>query len=109
MGRTTQDPPSNSRNRVSALAAVGIAGPIVFTALVVVQGLLHPDYSHVAMPISALAAWPSGWLQIVSFLAFGLLTIANAIGLHLGVDQGRGGVLGPALLVLSGVGLVVAG
>ena len=44
---------------VPTLLTAGIAGPIWFTALVIVQGILQPDYSHIAMPISALAASPA--------------------------------------------------
>jgi len=99
----------NVRPVVGVLAAAGVAGPVLFTLLVVVQGLLHPDYSHVALPISALAAWPSGWIQNVNFVMFGGLMAAYAIGLHLGVRPGHGGVAGPALLMLSAVGLVLAG
>jgi hypothetical membrane protein len=87
----------------------GCSGPIIFTILVIVQGLLHPDYSHVALPISALAAWPGGWLQNVNFILFGVLTCAYAIGVHLGVRQSRGGLIGPGLLVLGGIGLMLAG
>ncbi len=77
--------------------------------LVIAQGLLQPDYSHVALPISALAAWPSGWIQNVNFVVFGGLMSAYAVGLDLGVRSRRGGVIGPALLVVSGIGLVLAG
>ena len=94
---------------IAALAAAGIAGPIIFVLVVIVQSLLHPDYSQVKLPISALAAWPGGWLQSVNFVIFGLLMISFAIGLHLGVRPSRAGVIGPALLVLSGVGLMIAG
>ena len=52
--------------RTRALALAGIIGPIWFTTLVVVQRWLLPDYSHVRLPISALAAWPTGWLQNVN-------------------------------------------
>jgi hypothetical protein len=40
---------------------------------------------------------------------FGLLTAPIAFGLHIGVRPVRGGLVGPALLVLSRVGLVLAG
>jgi hypothetical membrane protein len=90
------------------LATAGVVGPIVFTALVIVQGLLQPDYSHLALPISALAAWPSGWAQNLNFALLGLLMIAFAIGLHLELPRGRGGPIGPGLLALGGVGLIVA-
>jgi hypothetical membrane protein len=97
------------RSVIAALAAAGIAGPVIFAVIVLVQSLLHPDYSQVALPISALAAWPGGWIQNVNFIVFGLLMTAYAIGLHLGVRRSRAGVIGPALLVLSGVGLMIAG
>src|SRR5215218_3711674 len=94
---------------LATLAIAGIAGPIVFVVVVAVQSLLHPDYSQVKLPISALAAWPGGWLQSVNFIVFGLLMISFAIGLHLGIGPSRAGVVGPALLVVSGVGLMIAG
>lgn len=91
------------------LAAAGIAGPVLFTLVFVAQGFAHPDYSHVALPVSALAAWPGGWMQNLNFFVFGVLTIGYAIGLHTGMRPARAGVLGPALLVLNGIGLLVAG
>lgn len=97
------------REIISALAVAGIASPIVFVLVVIVQSVLHPDYSQVKLPISALAAWPGGWVQNANFVVFGMLMIAYAIGLHLGVRPSRAGVIGPTLLVLSGVGLLIAG
>jgi hypothetical membrane protein len=97
------------RSVIAALAAAGIAGPIIFVLVVIVQSLLHPDYSQVKLPISALAAWPGGWIQDANFVVFGTLTIAYAVGLHFGLPPSRAGVLGPSLLVLSGIGLVIAG
>jgi len=94
---------------IAALAAAGIVGPVLFVVVALVQSLLHPDYSHVALPISALAAWPGGWVQNVNFVVFGLLMTAYAVGLHLGVRPSRAGMIGLALLVLSGVGLIIAG
>lgn len=96
------------RSVVAALAAAGIAGPIMFAGIALMHSLLRGDHSLVALPISALAAGPSGWVQDVNFVALGVLMIAYAVGLHLGVRQARWGVLGPAFLSLSGVGLVWA-
>ncbi len=81
------------RSVIAALAAAGIAGPIMFARVALVQSLLRPEHSLVADPISALAAGPSGWVQDVNFLVFGALMVAYAIGLHLGVPpdpMGRG-------------------
>jgi len=72
------------------------------------QSLLREGHSLVALPISALAAGTSGWVQNLKFLLFGMLMSAYAIGLHLGVRPSRWGVVGFAFLVLSGVGLVLA-
>jgi hypothetical membrane protein len=92
---------------VSGLALAGISAPIWFTALVVLQGVLQPDYSHVAMPISALAAWPYGWMQKLNFFVFGTLMAAYAIGLNRAVR--RNGILAFVLLLVSAVGIVLAG
>jgi hypothetical membrane protein len=91
------------------LAWAGILGPILFTVAFIVQGLFRPGESHLAEPVSALTAGPTGWVQQVNFMVFGPLMIAYAIGLHLGLRRARWGLVGPALLVLSGVGLVLAG
>ena len=91
------------------LALAGIIGPVGFTTLVIVQGLLLPDYSHVRMPISALAAWPTGWIQILNFCVSGVLIVAFAIGLNMGVQPTRRGAMGVALLVASGLGIIGAG
>ena len=91
------------------LALAGIIAPIWFTALVVLQGLLLDDYSHVRMPISALAAWPTGWIQNINFYATGALLIAFAVAMDRAVQQAPGGRSGFALLALSGVGVVWAG
>ena len=97
------------RSVISALAAAGIAAPLIFTAVALVQSLLRADQSFVTDPISALGAGSSGWVQDANFVVCGVLLVAYAIGLHLGVRPARLGLLGPALLVLGGVGVVLAG
>ena len=53
----------------STAARLTVAGlaPFPFIALVILQGLLQPGYSHVVQPISALAALPLGWSQNLNF------------------------------------------
>lgn len=97
------------RSVIAALAITGIVGPILFTVTFVVQGLFRLDeYSPVAEVVSALEAGPGGWVQQVNFVMFGLLTAAFAVGLHLGLRPTRWGIIGPSLLVLSGMALVWA-
>jgi hypothetical membrane protein len=88
----------------------GVAGPILFTATYVTQELLRQgEYSPVKETVSALEAGPNGWVQQVNFIVFGLLTITFAAGLHQGVRRSRTGAAGPALVFVSGVGLLLAG
>jgi hypothetical membrane protein len=94
---------------VGRLTIAGLIAPFPFIALVVLQSILQPGYSHVAHPISALAAFPLGWLQNINFYIVAMLLIAYAIGLHFGVLPARRGAIGPALLVLSGLGLILCG
>ena len=97
------------RTRTRTLALAGIIGPLWFTTLLVLQGVILPNYSHVELPISALAAWPTGWIQNVNFCVAGVLAMAFAVALHQGVQPTRRGVAGIALWVLGGLGLVWAG
>jgi hypothetical membrane protein len=97
------------RSVIAALATAGVAGPLIFAVVALVHSLLRPDHSLLRHPVSALAAGPSGWLQNVNFLLFGVLMIAYAIGLHLGVRPTRWGLVGVMFLVLSGVGLMWGG
>ena len=94
------------RSVIAVLAAAGIAGPVLFTVAFIVQGLFRLDeYSPVEEVVSALEAGPWGWVQRVNFVVFGVLTVAFAVGLHRGLRPTRRGVIGPALLVLSGMAL----
>ena len=94
---------------MKSLAVAGIVAPIGFVILVVVQGMMQPDYSHIAMPISALAAWPAGWLQNLNFFVCALLLAAFAIGLHAAIRPTRFGFLGIALLLASSLGILMSG
>jgi hypothetical membrane protein len=100
---------SERRSVIAAGAVAGIVGPILFTVTFFLQGLFRlEEYDPVAEVVSALEAGPWGWVQQANFVVFGLLTIAFAVGLHLGLRQTRWGAIGPSLLVLSGMALVWA-
>lgn len=90
-------------------AWAGIIGPILFFGTWVAQELfLTEGYSPIEQPVSALAAWPHGWVQNVNFVVFGLLTLAFAAGLHRGLAPSRFGIAGPALFAVTGFGLLWA-
>jgi hypothetical membrane protein len=90
-------------------AWAGIIGPLLFTATFLVQeAFRREEYNPLAEPVSALEAGPHGWIQQINFVVFGLLTIAFAIGLNRGLRPTRTGIIGPALLLVSGLGLLHA-
>ncbi|HEY3261504.1 MAG TPA: DUF998 domain-containing protein [Pseudonocardiaceae bacterium] len=94
---------------LSQLAGAGIVGPVLFTvAFLAQEAFRRGEYDPLAEPVSALEAGPNGWIQQLNFVVFGLLTIAFAVGLHRGLQSARAGVAGPALLAISGVGLLLA-
>jgi hypothetical protein len=107
VGHTPADGPGR-RRVTTALAVAGILGPILFTVAFVAQELFRRgEYSPMAERVSALEAGPGGWVQQANFVVFGLLTIAFAVGLHWRMRPTRAGVVGPALLGWTGVGLVL--
>jgi len=88
----------------------GIIGPFLFFATWMVQELfLTEGYSPISHSVSALAAWPHGWVQNVNFVLFGLFTIWFAVGLHRGLAPFRFGIAGPALFAVTGLGSLWAG
>jgi hypothetical membrane protein len=94
---------------ISWSAWAGIIGPVLFTATFLVQGAFRrEEYNPLAEPVSALEAGPIGWIQQLNFVVFGVLTIVFAIGLNRGLRPTRTGIIGPALLLVSGLGLLHA-
>lgn len=93
---------------LAVLAWAGIAGPVVTAVLFIGQDLLRDGVDPVAEPVSALSAGPGGWVQQLSFVLLGVLTMAHAVGLHLGMRPSRGGAAAPALLFVVGVAAVLA-
>lgn len=84
----------------------GVAGPLLFLALVVLGGVLYDDYSHVSQKISELGGEGSevALLQNTNFILLGVLTLgfAWALGTTLGRPF-RGPALIGAFAVLSAI------
>lgn len=88
----------------------GVIGPVLFTATFLgLERVRREDYDPLVLPVSALEAGPFGWVQQISFVAFGVLSVVFAAGLHRGVRPSRRGFVGPALLAASGAALIGAG
>ncbi|MFE2970433.1 DUF998 domain-containing protein [Streptomyces sp. NPDC059340] len=68
-----------------ALLACGIAAGPVFTLAYVLEGAGRVDYKPFRHPVSSLSLGRAGWVQTVSFLFVGLLSLIFAVGLwHVG-------------------------
>lgn len=87
------------------LALCGIIGPILFTILVVIGSLFYPGYSHMSQAISELGGVesPNPIIQNVNFFVIGLTIIAFAFGLHQSINNGKGSILGPSLIIIFGI------
>jgi hypothetical protein len=84
----------------------GLLAPVVLAATVSLGGALRSDYNPVEGSISALGFGPHAIVVNGGFLAYGLLTIIFAFGLHRGITGGVGSALGPALVGLGSVAAV---
>ena len=99
-------------NNLKWCAICGIIGPITFTIVVSVLGLLYPAYNHAAQYVSELGAIgaPNAIIMnIAGFSLLGILIIAFAPGLHFGINEGKGSKIGPGLLAVSGAGFIALG
>ena len=86
----------------------GIAGPVLFTITFLAQETVRRDFDPLRLPVSALEAGPYGWVQQISFVVFGVLTIVFAVGIHRGLRPTRRGIAGPILFGVSGVAALAA-
>lgn len=96
---------------IRRLAIVGIAGPIVWWLLIVVNGAITPGYSHVSDFISTLAAVgaPYAPIQTINFAVLGGSILAVTLGFHSWFDAGRPPRAGTVLLGVFGIGVLLAG
>jgi drug/metabolite transporter (DMT)-like permease len=98
-------------NTSQILAICGMLSPIVYTVMWILGGILQPDYSHIRHDISSLFAVgaPNKRLMQSFIIISSVLLFACYIGLHEGINDGGGSILGPNLLLTSSVlGVLVA-
>jgi len=92
------------------LATIGMAGPIVFAAAVLVQDVIQYDYlvangddPWTTSPVSINALGPYGWIQVLNFAVMGVSVLALAMAAHRGIRGASRSVLGPAFIALWGI------
>ena len=85
-----------------------VCSPLYF-GVVVLEGLLRPDFHATTMFISELALGSRGFVQIANFIVFGLSILLFAMGVALSFGTTRAGRIGVTLLVIVGICMVAAG
>ena len=90
-------------NRVFAVC--GIISPLLYLMMVIIGGALIPGYSHVTETVSELlvAGAPNRPLLATLMISSSVLGILFPIGLHRGINEGRGSKVGPAFLIIASV------
>lgn len=91
-----------------SLMCGALAGPL-FTLAWFLQGLNRADYDPLRHPISSLSIGASGWIQNMSFIITGLLTLALASGLRRALQSRGGSKWGVIWIAAVGVGFIGAG
>lgn len=94
-----------SRLVVWWLSVVGMAGTALFFAFIFIIGATRDGYSFMSDEISQLSAFgvPGAWAQTANFMVYGLILIGLAIGVHQGLTDGEGSVIGPVLIGVFGL------
>jgi len=92
-----------------SLLGYGVLAGVVFEVSVLIQGLTRHGFSIAHDDASLLANGPLGWIQIVTFLLAGAMTVAFAVGARRATAGRPGGTWGPRLIAVYGAGLMAAG
>ena len=93
------------------LAVCGMLSPILYTAMWILGGRLQSNYSHIRDDISSLFAVgaPNRRLMQSFIIISSVLLFVFYLGLHEGINDGGGSIIGPMLLIISSfLGILVA-
>jgi hypothetical protein len=85
--------------------------PIIYTLMWILGGILDSEYSHIRKDVSSLIAVdaPNKKLLDKFIISSSTLLFIFYLGMHWGINNGTGSVLGPILFVISGLlGVLVA-
>lgn len=94
------------------LALGGVAGPVLFAAVVVAAGTARGNYSHISNFVSELGATGTpyaGLMNYAGFLPTGLMLAAFGIGLAKVLPGRRVASLAAVLVMLFGAGVAASG
>ncbi|WP_425456515.1 DUF998 domain-containing protein [Cohnella pontilimi] len=81
----------------------------MYTAVAIVQAFTRTGFDIRLHAISTLTLGDLGWIQRADFIATGCLAVIAAIGIRSLLRGGKGGVWGPMLIGIYGIGMIAAG
>ena len=90
-------------NLQQLIALGGMLGPVLYTSIWILGGILQPEYSHIRDDVSSLMAVgaPNKRLFDIMQLTNIILVIIFFTNLHWALDGGQGSIIGPACFVLT--------
>ena len=103
--RTTTGTCSPAGRVTRSLLGYGVLAGTVFEASVLIQGLTRRGFRIAHDDASLLANGPLGWIQVVTFLLAGAMTIAAALG----VRRAMPSRWAPRLIGIYGAGVMAGG
>jgi hypothetical protein len=91
------------------LISGALAGP-TFVLCVAIQDYTRPEFDPRTLMLSLHALDPTtGWIQIVNFVAAGVLNVLYAVGLWRTLRPGRASTAAAILIAVYGLGLITVG
>ena len=92
-----------------ALLACGVVAGPVYVIVGSIEAFTREGFDPTRHDLSLLANGEWGWIHVSLLVLTGLLTVAGAVGMRQALRGGRGGIWGPLLVGLYGLGLIGAG
>ncbi len=101
--------PATNAQTTRLLLLAGVAISPWFVLLSLLQAAFSPGFDLTKHEVSLLLAGPTGWIQTLTFLITGALTLVFAAGIRGQLHPGRAGTSGPILMALFGILFIIAG
>ena len=98
-------------NIFQVLAICGMTSPIVYTVMWILGSVVRSNYSHIRDDISSLFAVGAPKKRFFNsfIIVSSLLLFVFYLGVHWGINNGQGSIIGPILFAVSGfLGVLVA-
>lgn len=99
-------------NFLKYLSLGGMAGPILFTVIIIISGSLRPGYDHLTDFISELGADGSAYADLMNFAGFipsGIFIALFGISLFFLLPGKMAPKIGAVLVTVFGIGVALAG